>query len=229
MKYQHLFFDLDRTLWDFEINAFKTLNEMYSFFSLKNKGVTSKDFIKKYKLYNEKLWHDYRLGIITKDNLRSRRFILTLNDFGIYDNNLGKKMGDYYVDNCPKKTELIPYTLDVLDYLKQFYILHIITNGFHEVQFIKLKKSNLFKYFDQIITSEKAGVKKPDPKIFNYALSKACCKVQDSIMIGDDFPVDILGAKKIGMDQIYFNPQNDKNSESATFEINCLSQIKEIL
>ena len=147
MKYQHLFFDLDRTLWDFEINAFKTLNEMYSFFSLKNKGVNSKDFIKKYKLYNEKLWHDYRLGIITKDNLRSRRFILTLNDFGIYDDNLGKKMGDYYVDNCPKKTELIPYTLDVLDYLKQFYILHIITNGFHEVQFIKLKKSNLFKYF----------------------------------------------------------------------------------
>ena len=92
-----------------------------------------------------------------------------------------------------------------------------------------ISTSNRIRKTPFFLRNEKAGVKKPDPKIFNYALSKACCKVQDSIMIGDDFPVDILGAKKIGMDQIYFNPKNDKNSESATFEINCLSQIKEIL
>ena len=116
----------------------------------------------------------------------------------------------------------------VLDYLKEKYHLHIITNGFEEVQYVKLEQSKLLHYFEQIITSEQIGVKKPNPEIFRHALVKAFCKPDESIMIGDDLPVDILGAKAMGMHQVYFNPEKKAHKESIDFEISCLSQLQEL-
>ena len=230
MKIKHIFFDLDRTLWDFETNAYKTLSELYGDHALNKKGISDvNDFINNYKTHNERLWELYRDGKVEKDVLRSSRFKLTLQDFGIDDDLLANELGDQYIQRCPLKTHVFPFTYKVLDYLKEKYHLHIITNGFEEVQYIKLEQSKLLHYFDQIITSEQVGVKKPNPEIFRHALVKTICKPDESIMIGDDLPVDILGAKAMGMHQIYFNPQKKNHQESIDFEISCLSQLQTLL
>jgi putative hydrolase of the HAD superfamily len=230
MKYTHLFFDLDRTLWDFEKNSKEALTEMYNHFDLIKLGVPSADiFIEKYKVHNEHLWSLYRKGKIDKDSLRSYRFELCLNDFSISDDKLAADLGDMYVKTSPYKTNLFPFTHEVLKYLKTKYHLHIITNGFEEVQHIKLKQSKLDVYFDKVITSEHIGVKKPDSKIFNYALFSTKSELSQSLMLGDDFAVDILGAKNIGMDQVFFNPFNESFDGKPTFEISCLSELLRLL
>ena len=230
MKYSHIFFDLDRTLWDFEKNSQETLVEIYHHFKLANLGIVNPEiFIEKYRFHNEYLWSLYRQEKISKDKLRSYRFQLCLNDFSISNDQLAKNLGDMYIDSCPIKTHLFPFTIELLEYLKTKYQLHIITNGFQDVQLIKLKHSKLESYFDKIITSEKIGVKQPDSKIFNFALSSAQAPLNKSLMVGDDFPVDILGAKKIGMDQVFFNPNKTKIDRRPTFEINCLSELLHLL
>mgnify|MGYP001179008792 CR=1 FL=1 len=230
MQIKHVFFDLDRTLWDFETNAYKTLSDLYRVHALKKKGICDVDtFIEKYKMHNEILWELYRDDKVEKDVLRSSRFKLTLQDFDIDDDRLAIELGDQYIQKCPLKTHVFPFTYQVLDYLKEKYHLHIITNGFEEVQHVKLEQSKLLHYFEQIITSEQVGVKKPNTEIFSHALVKASCKSSESIMIGDDLPVDILGAKAMGMFQVYFNPEKIPHHESIDFEISCLSELKQIL
>lgn len=229
--YKHLFFDLDRTLWDFEKNSNEVLLELYQHYDLLTKGIVdSKVFIKRYKHHNEKLWDLYRQNKIEKDKLRDERFKITLDEFGINSPELAANLGEDYVAHCPKKTNLFPYVHSTLNYLKDRYALHIITNGFEEVQYEKLENSNLIDYFEQIITSEQVGFKKPSLQIFKFSMLKACAKPSDSLMIGDDLHADILGAKDIGMAQVFFNPLKHEHSNSEiTYEINCLSELEEIL
>jgi len=229
--YKHLFFDLDRTLWDFEKNSNEVLLELYQHYDLLTKGIVdSKVFIERYKHHNEKLWDLYRQNKIEKDKLRDERFKITLDEFGINSPELAANLGEDYVAHCPKKTNLFPYVHSTLNYLKDRYALHIITNGFEEVQYEKLENSNLIDYFEQIITSEQVGFKKPSLQIFKFSMLKACAKPSDSLMIGDDLHADILGAKDIGMAQVFFNPLKHEHSNSEiTYEINCLSELEEIL
>ena len=230
MKITHIFFDLDRTLWDFDLNSQKTLLNIYKEFSLKERGVKSFDiFLDHYKEINEKLWGLYRQDLISKDELRSKRFDLTLNKYSIKDNELASKIGDTYVSKSPLQTSLFPYTKEVLSYLKSKYSLSIITNGFDEVQKIKLKASGLDVFFDTVITSDFVNAKKPNPTIFNYALNINNVSAKNSVMIGDDLLVDIIGAKEIGFFQIYFNPKNTPHNQNCDYEIRCLSEIKNIL
>jgi putative hydrolase of the HAD superfamily len=230
MKITDIFFDLDRTLWDFDLNAHKTLMYIYQEFSLNIRGVIDVDkFISSYIVHNEKLWSLYRENRVSKEFLRSERFRLTLFDFGVDDNDLSIQIGDEYISRCPLQTSLFPYSIEILEYLNKKYNLHIITNGFEEVQHIKMNASGLSTFFDNIITSELVNVKKPDPIIFQYALDKAKVLAKNSIMIGDDLPVDIIGAKNIGMSQIYFNPKKKAHNEKIDYEISCLSEIKNIL
>lgn len=230
MQYKHLFFDLDRTLWDFETNANEALTELYEAHALKAKGIPSLSaFIENYKFHNELLWEKYRNGEVDKEVLRSSRFLLTLNDFQIDDSTLAAHLGDQYIRNCPLKTHVFPFTYEILEYLYKKYRLHIITNGFEEVQYIKLEQANILHYFEQVVTSEQVAVKKPHPDIFKHAMVKAFCKPEESLMIGDDLPVDILGAKAVGMGQVYFNPKQLDHAEPVTYEISCLSQLQEIL
>tara|TARA_A200000113_G_scaffold57051_1_gene48230 strand:+ start:1031 stop:1723 length:693 start_codon:yes stop_codon:yes gene_type:complete len=229
--YKHLFFDLDRTLWDFEKNSHEVLLELYQYYDLLNKGIVdSKVFIERYKYHNEKLWDLYRQNKIEKDKLRNERFKITLDEFGINSPELAANLGEDYVAHCPKKTNLFPYVHSTLNYLKERYALHIITNGFEEVQYQKLENSNLIDYFEQIITSEQVGFKKPSQQIFKFSMLKAFAKPSDSLMIGDDLHADILGAKNIGMAQVFFNPLKHEHANSEiTYEINCLSELEEIL
>lgn len=227
---KHIFFDLDRTLWDFETNSHETLLELCNDYNLKKKGVLDyEEFINTYKIHNEKLWDLYRVDSISQKDLRRERFQRTLSDFGINDFNLSEKIGEDYIIICPRKNKLYPFAIEILDYLKEKYILHIITNGFDKTQHTKLKHANLTPYFNQIITSEKTGVKKPNPAIFNHAINLAKSTKEESIYIGDDLVVDILACQNFGMKGIYFNPEKKEHKENVAFEISCLSQIKEIL
>jgi len=230
MNINHIFFDLDRTLWDFDKNSQDTLKQLVKKFELKSRGIDNpENFINKYKIHNEKLWDLYRVDKITKEELRTKRFRLVLEEYGINDNQLAEDFGMEYIKESPLKTRLFPFAIDVLTYLHKKYTLHIITNGFQEVQHIKLEQSNLTPYFKTIITSEQVGVKKPNPQIFEFSLNNAGAKAEESIMIGDDLEVDIIGAKIFGMEQVYFNPKKEKHQEQLTFEIDSLSQLMEIL
>ena len=229
-QYKHIFFDLDRTLWDFETNSRLTLEEIYSEFDLANLGINSaEEFITKYKAINENMWDLYRQGKITKDLLRAGRFEATFLEYGIKDENLAKSVGHFYVEQSPIKTALFSNAIEVLTYLKKSYHLHIITNGFEEVQFIKLNKSGLEPFFEVVVTSEQAGCKKPESAIFNYAMKRANAVPSESIMIGDDVPVDLHGAMNVGIDSVYFNPMGEKADDQVNFTIQNLIELKEIL
>jgi putative hydrolase of the HAD superfamily len=148
-KYNHLFFDLDHTLWDFEANSKLTLQELYDSFELYSKGVHNFDlFHKNYLVHNEKLWERYRNGFIKVDELRWKRMWLTLIDFKIGDEVLAREMGIKFLDLLPTRKILFPYTIEVLGYLSEKnYQLHLITNGFEQTQHSKLKNSGIDKYF----------------------------------------------------------------------------------
>jgi putative hydrolase of the HAD superfamily len=228
-KYKHIFFDLDHTIWDFERNSKETLSELYEKYNLSSLGVPAFEiFIKAYSDRNFIMWDQYRQGIINKEILREKRFSYTLKDLGLNENLLPGSFATDYVAAGPTKTYLFPFVTELLDYLHSKYQLHIITNGFEEVQFIKLNSSGLEKYFKEIITSEGAGYKKPDRNIFYYSLNKSGASIDNSIMIGDSLESDIIGARDVGIDQVYFNPKGTNHSEKITYEIQCWSELKNI-
>jgi putative hydrolase of the HAD superfamily len=228
--YKHIFFDLDHTLWDFERNAEETKREMFENLQLEAKGIESyESFREKYVVINKALWAMYREDKIEKEELNFRRFYDTLILFGINDRTLGEAMASGFIKGITSKTYLFPYTRELLDYLSEKYPLHIITNGFEEVQYGKLKNSGLGKYFTTIITSEAAGSKKPDPEIFLYALKEAGAEATESLMIGDDLEIDIAGARNLGIDQLFVNHDSKKHNEMVTMEVFSLDEIMELL
>lgn len=228
--YKHIFFDLDHTLWDFERNAEETKREMFETLNLKEYGIESYEaFREKYVDINKALWALYRENRIGKEDLNFRRFYDTLLLFGIDDCSLGKAMAHAFIEGIISKTYLFPFTRELLVYLYPRYPLHIITNGFEEVQYGKLKNSGLGAYFTRIITSEAAGSKKPDPAIFNYALKQAGAMASESLMIGDDLDVDMAGARQVGIDQLYVNHDRKTHNQAVTIEVFALDEIMKIL
>jgi putative hydrolase of the HAD superfamily len=229
VKYKHIYFDLDRTLWDFDNNARETFLEIFQNRNLDSIFGSFEVFYFIYNKHNDILWKDYREGKIEKSVLRWKRFALTLEEFGVSDDKLAQQIGDDYVNISPTKKQLFPYTHETLSYLKKKYKLYIITNGFSEIQSDKLKNCNLDQYFTGLITSEDAGAQKPSPVIFEHALKLANAERNESLMIGDDLETDILGAKNTGIDQVFFNTDNIKHSEDITYEISSLKELTEIL
>lgn len=228
--YKHIFFDLDRTLWDFDAAAEVAFEQIYEKYALQKLGIpNAHDFHEVYHPLNEKLWELYRENKITKDYLNRTRFVLPLEHYGIHDTTLADHLSEDYVYWSPRIVRLIPGTMELLDYLKPKYHLHLITNGFQEVQDTKLSLSGMKPYFDTLTVSEEVGVKKPDPEIFNYALRKAHAVSEESLMIGDEMTVDIDGARSVGMDQILFNPSCKVTDGKRTYEVKNLKEIMDIL
>ncbi|MEI9808472.1 MAG: YjjG family noncanonical pyrimidine nucleotidase [Bacteroidota bacterium] len=207
MKYRHLFFDLDHTLWDFEANARTTLTELYDSLKLQERGVHDFElFYRNYLVHNDKLWERYRKGYIKQEELRVKRMWLALLDFKIADDKLAQEMNTRFLDLLPTRTLLFPDTKETLQYLAgRGYQLHLITNGFEKTQHSKLKYSGLDVFFKVVITSEGSNSLKPQKEIFEFAFQKASAKPAESIMIGDTIDVDILGAVNAGIDQVHVN------------------------
>lgn len=229
-EYKHIFFDLDQTIWDFETNSRETLIELADKYDFTSKGIHSiPTFLQEYFHINEKMWDDYRKGLVDKNRLRYGRFEDTLKKFHIDDKLLAQNIANDYISMAPFKTNMFPHTLEVLDYLKQKYTLHIITNGFEEVQYIKIKNCGIEPYFEHVITSEKAGFTKPDIRIFHYSMQTAKTNSTNSLMIGDNIDADIIGARNAGIHQVYFNPSGLAHTEDITYEIKSLKELMAFL
>jgi putative hydrolase of the HAD superfamily len=230
MKYRHLFFDLDHTLWDFEANARATLLELYHSLNLKERGINNFDlFHVNYLVHNERLWEHYRKGLIKQDELRVKRMRLALLDFKIADEALAEEMNVRFLDLLPTRTILFPYAFEILQYLvEKKYELHLITNGFEITQHSKLKYSGLDKFFKEVITSEGSNSLKPNKEIFDFAFEKTGAKLYESIMLGDNIEVDIIGAMNAGIDQVFINHNNIAVDFSPTYTVNSLKELKEI-
>ena len=229
-NYDCIFFDLDHTLWDYEKNSAETLVELYDQYDLQTKGVTSSDaFTQQFKDVNTKLWVQFDTGAITSDVIRTDRFKLVLEPFGINDKTLCEDLSRDYLTLCPQKSHVMPYAIEILDYLSGQYKLSVITNGFEEIQHLKLKSSNLTHYFDHIITSQKAGSRKPSCEIFNFALNCYSIKNHEALMVGDNLITDIGGACNAYIDAVFYNPEKIEHDGFSAYEINCLSELRRIL
>ncbi len=224
-----VFFDLDHTLWDFETNSKSAVGELYVEFNMQSLGFSLEDYLPVYLRCNEYCWDMYRRNLMNKDLLRHQRFYLALKDFGILDRQLAKKLGKRYVDISPTKTALMPGVMEILDYLHPKYPLHIITNGFQEVQALKMRNTGIDKYFSKIITSEKVGKRKPEPRIFQYALKKIDCEPEHAVMIGDDINTDINGAISSGLNAIWYNHHKKEVKELSHPSIHHLLELKDYL
>lgn len=230
-KYQHIFFDLDNTLWDFDKSSILAFDKIYDIFNLLDYGIPSAShFHHTYFEYNNRLWEQYRQGEIDKDFLKRERFRLPLEDYDIYDEKLTHEIGESYTDYAARLVALVPNTMEILGYLKEKgYKIHLITNGFLEVQNIKMQASGLDKMIDETFVSEVVGYKKPDHRIFLHAIEKVGGTIENSVMIGDDLSVDIIPAKEIGMFHIYFNRKKKSHNEVLDCEINDLIEIKNFI
>ncbi len=228
--YQYLFFDLDHTLWDFETNSVNTLRDLYHASSLVQKGIDDfNEFNIVYHEINDKLWARFRQGTLSREDLRWKRMWQTLLHYKINDEHLAKFMSEKYLEILPSKNELFPHTIEMLNYCKSNgYEMHLITNGFELTQQQKLKNAKIDSYFDKMITSEMAMSMKPHKEIFQFAFAETGAQPHESIMIGDALDIDVLGARNAGMHQVYFNPKELPHNDDPTFEITCLSELKNI-
>lgn len=231
MKYQHLFFDLDHTLWDFETNSKETLQELFIRHQL---GETLTPdfslFYEKYAFHNKRLWHRYNHGHIRQEELKWKRMWHTLLDFKIGDETLSKQLSQEYLEILPTKKALFEHSKEILEYLKQKqYSIHLITNGFEMVQWRKLENANIGHFFSSVITSETAGSLKPHKEIFDFAINKAGCGYPEGIMIGDNLDADILGAMNAGMDTIFVNHIKEQTTLQPTHTIYHLKELEDIL
>lgn len=228
--YQHLFFDLDHTLWDYDRNVQESLSELFHHYKLEELGVlSSQHFIDSFYAVNFKLWSAYDKGEMHKDELRTTRFPRIFAHAGVIDPAIPEELEGDFMHRTSSKPHLFPHTIEILQYLKPKYKLYVITNGFDESQAKKMTSSGLNEYFELVVTSETTGHKKPDPRIFQYAMEQAGASKENSLMIGDNPISDIQGAHGAGIDQVFFNPLEKAIEMTPTYTISHLRELEDIL
>ena len=229
-RYRNLFIDLDDTIYDFSAASRESFHETYDLLHYERYFDSFEQYMQIYEPYNLELWRIYGEGKITKAELNRRRYLHPLETVGVNDPQLAETFCHEALGRIPTKNKLVDGAMELLEYLKPKYRMHILSNGFKELQSHKMRTSGILHYFDSLILSEDIGINKPRRELFEYALQKSGSQVSDSIMIGDMFDTDIAGAAGIGMEQIYYNPKEKKGHPfTPTYEVNHLLQIKEIL
>lgn len=231
MRYKHVFFDLDHTLWDFERNSHESLTELYEQFNLQGFGVESlTDFLTNFTEINKNLWNDFDHGRIAHAYIRENRFRLVFESLGVTKLPVAdQELGEEYLRLLPQKPYLLDGAREILDYTAAKYKLHIVSNGFDWIQARKMASSGIDHYFEHVVTVERANAKKPDPQIFEYALGAANAQKSESIMIGDNWEADVMGAQRFGIDAVYYNPEGKTFEQKPTYDIQHLLALKSIL
>lgn len=231
MKIQHIFFDLDNTLWDHRRNAYLTIKNLFEKEEINLKyNVDFEEFHSVYHEINEKLWENIRDGIVDKEYLRKHRFYDTFKHFNVDDQQLSMYFEEHFLDKILNHNELVEGAEYILEYLKaKHYTLHIISNGFKEVTERKCILSGIAPYFQTITSADSVGVRKPRPEIFEYSLKLAGAVKEESILIGDDWIADVVGAQNFGIDVIFFDVFKENRQEESLKAIQYLLQIKEYL
>lgn len=231
MRYTDILIDLDDTLIDTATNTKDTVREIYNDYHLNKYFDMFDSFFSFYHTNVSKLWDMYNKGQISKDEIQKNRFHSSLGHLKDFDNERIQTINSDYIGRIMKKETLIEGALELLEYLKPRYKIHILSNGFTEMQYTKMESAGLScNYFTNIILSDKVGVNKPHPDIFKYAIEKTGVTPNNIIMIGDNIQTDIKGAYDSNIDQIWFNPEDKPFDEfKPTYIINKLSEIKNIL
>lgn len=230
MKYKHLFFDLDHTLWDFDTASELTWKALYEQYGLKEKGIEDfAAFFKVYNGHNDRMWERFRNGHMKREELRWKRIWHTFLDFRLYDTALAHELSAAYLELLPTQAVLMPAAAELLEHCKGRYTLHLITNGFEKTQRQKLQHAGIEGYFTEIITSEKSGSMKPHKEIFEYALTTTGAACPDCLMIGDALDIDVLGAMRVGMDCVYYNPRKLPHGQRPTYEVAHLEELMKIV
>jgi putative hydrolase of the HAD superfamily len=231
LGYKHLFFDLDHTIWDFKRSSEEAIHEVYEKFHIGTLGkVSYEEFMNAYRRINGNLWRAYNQGEINKDGLRERRFKQVLQHLGLEEVFEFQLMETHYMSSCPKKPHLVEGALELLRYLDwRGYELHIITNGFEETTHQKLESSGISRFFKTKSTSDGLKATKPHRAFFEKALSMARSEIQESLVIGDNLDTDILGAQEMGIDHVFYNPDQHKHGKEVMMEIQHLDELRDIL
>ncbi|MBI1768941.1 MAG: noncanonical pyrimidine nucleotidase, YjjG family [Bacteroidetes bacterium] len=229
MKYKCLLFDLDHTLWDYETNSREALSELYLDFGLNKKGIEEEKFLETFYVINNELWDQYDRGLLHRDVIRHERFHRILLALGVNDYDMSIRLSHEYIAESPKKKNLIEGCKQALDYLHPKYPMVIVTNGFDEIQSTKLMSSGIDHYFKSIVTSARAGHKKPAREIFEFALRESNVAPTQAIMIGDNLLTDIAGAENANIDTVFFNPNEIQHSKNINFEIKTLTELTNFL
>jgi len=225
-----VFFDLDHTLWDFKTNSRETIADLYLRYELSNMGIGNLDaFLSVYENINHEMWQAYGQGKIGKEHLRKGRFANTLMHFQITDDLLADSMATDYVQESPRKMNLFPFVHETLSYLSGKYSLALITNGFTEVQHVKIAHCGLRDYFNHVLISEQIGFKKPHPAIFTHAASLSSAMPDQCLMVGDNLDADIKGALDAGMKACLYDPESPPRLDGDYPIINCLSRLMSML
>ncbi|MBV6646486.1 MAG: YjjG family noncanonical pyrimidine nucleotidase [Cyclobacteriaceae bacterium] len=224
----HIFFDLDHTLWDYEVNARDTLIELYETFELNSYFSSFRAFHSSFQFHNDKLWYRYNRGQINRAYIRERRFYQILEARVPITSAKALEMSDFFTSRCPGKTALVPGTEELLDYVDGRYELGILTNGFDDIQAKKLSNTNLDQYFNWIITSETTQYRKPSKEIFDHALTLSGAQAIETLMVGDNLKVDIQGADQAGWRSVWFNPENSPEKHP-DIRVTSLKELLELL
>ena len=229
-RYKNLFIDLDDTIYDFSSAAKESFQETYELLQYGRFFDSFEHYLSIYEPYNLELWRIYGEGRITKEELNRQRYSYPLKVVGMDDQELADTFCREALGRIPTKGPLMPGAIELLEHLRPKYRMFILSNGFKELQSHKMRTAGIDRYFDRLILSDDIGVNKPNRELYEHALQVTGSVLEESIMIGDMFDTDIVGAANIGMDQIYYNPKG-KNGKAfePTFEVSHLLQIKEIL
>ena len=229
-RYKNLFIDLDDTIYDFSGASRESFRETYDLLHYERYFDSFEHYLSLYEPYNLELWRIYGEGKITKEELNRRRYSHPLECVGVNDQQLADTFCCEALGRIPTKGPLMPGAMEVLEYLRPKYNMYILSNGFKELQSRKMRTAGIDGYFDALILSEDIGINKPNRELYEYALEKTGSILSESLMIGDMFDTDIVGAANIGMEQMYYNPKEKKgHAFTPTYEVTHLLQIKEIL
>ena len=230
-KYKSLFFDLDDTLWDTYHNNKECLEDIFSDYDFGRHYTSFVEFFNMYMPYNELLWAKYRNHEIDRRTLILERWLYVLRPMGIDSIEYTLKLNNDFLRRTTKKTKTIDGTFDLLEYLHPKYRLFILSNGFREVQTLKMQNSGLSPYFEKIILSEDVSIQKPHKEIFDFALKNTNSRRAESLMIGVSYEADIVGAQSAKIDQMWLHTgnANPKCNTPPTYTVSSLYEIKETL
>lgn len=230
MKYTHLFFDLDHTLWDFDRASEETWRSLWGEHALEERIPGGFDiFYPIYCAHNDRMWERFRNGHMKREELRWKRVWHSFLDLKLYDTELAHELSAAYLKLLPTQTFLMPSAKELLDHCKGRYGMHLITNGFETTQRLKLQHSGIADYFGEIFTSERCSSIKPQPAIFEFAMSTCGADCTTSLMIGDALDIDIAGAMGVGMDTAYYNPKGLPHNRKPTYELRDLDELRSVL
>ncbi len=230
INYSTILVDIDDTIWDTQNNSKEAFLEIYESHHWANYFESFNEFYEVYLPSNLELWSLYGQGKIKKEELIVQRFTRPLSPYMPINEKHAHELNKELLERVAVKTRLIPHAKEILDYLSPNYQLVVLSNGFREVQYNKLRNSGLEKYFQHVILSDEAGVNKPHPDIFSLALNLSKSKAEETIMLGDSFESDMVGAYNSGIDQVWFNPENiQPNGFTPTHTIQNLENITSIL